>query len=193
MSELNIYQRLLKARMLFHASPMKKSGWNPHGKFPYFELSDIVPVAMKAMAEVRLVHQVWMTAEAASLTLYNVDLPSESMTFAVPWGESQLKAAQGAQNVGSSVTYLRRYLYMLLMDVIENDEVDAAARTDEPEQYAQPDAQDVFSRMSECGTLKELQSVFAEAFIAAKKSGSDEYVKKLTAHYDGLKIGFVDR
>lgn len=190
-TSMNVYQRLLTARALFHASPMKKSGWNGHAKYAYFELADIVPVALQALNQTGLVQVTETTRDLAVMTVYNVDEPTQSVRFTVPWGESQLKGTQEVQNVGSSTAYLRRYLYMLLMDIIENDAVDAAPLDHTPAQDKQDPEQDPFSRLDACTTLTELQSVFAELFVAARKAGLDEHAKKLTAHYDGLKVGLA--
>jgi hypothetical protein len=44
--------------------------------------------------------------------------------FSLPTADVSLKGAHPIQNLGAQQTYMRRYLYMQLMEVVENDQVD---------------------------------------------------------------------
>ena len=48
----NVYQKLLKARAMFLNADPKKSGKNMQLAFKYFELDDIVPIAIKIFESV---------------------------------------------------------------------------------------------------------------------------------------------
>lgn len=140
---LNIYQKLAEARLRFLAAPVKKSGKNLYAEFKYFELEDIVPVATQIFGDLGLVFMVdFKTVEGERLavgTLTNADKPEEEIIFTSPMeplitndgkypnGMSSIQALGGAQ------TYLRRYLYYLVLDIVEADALDATSGKPDPE------------------------------------------------------------
>jgi hypothetical protein len=132
---MNVYQKLLKARTMFLASNTQKSGKNMQLAFKYFELDDIVPIATKIFEEVGLISLVTFEKESAFMTVLNTDNPDESTTFTAPFitlepivSNTGKKATNEVQALGSSITYLRRYLYMIALDICEPDEIDAGLK-----------------------------------------------------------------
>ena len=128
---MNVYQKLLKARANFLGSDTKKSGKNMHLAFKYFELDDIVPVATKIFEEVGLISIANFTADTASMTIVNTDNGEESITFSAPFNQiapivsnSGKQATNEMQALGSSITYMRRYLYMIALDICEPDNIE---------------------------------------------------------------------
>lgn len=125
----NVYQKLLKARTMFLASNTQKSGKNMHLAFKYFELDDIVPIATKIFEEVGLISLVSFEEEKAVMRILNTDNPDESVTFTTPLVQlSENKGTNAVQAFGSTVTYYRRYLYMIALDICEPDEIDAGLK-----------------------------------------------------------------
>ncbi len=125
----NVYQKLLKARTMFLASNTQKSGKNMHLAFKYFELDDIVPIATKIFEEVGLISLVSFTENSAVVNIHNVDNPEESVAFTAPLVQlSENKGTNAVQAFGSTVTYYRRYLYMIVLDICEPDEIDAGTK-----------------------------------------------------------------
>ena len=125
----NVYQKLLKARAMFLASNTQKSGKNMHLAFKYFELDDIVPIATGIFEEVGLISIVSFGTETASMSILNTDNPEEFITFCAPMiqlGEN--KGTNAVQAFGATVTYYRRYLYMIALDICEPDEIDAGLK-----------------------------------------------------------------
>ena len=129
---LNVYQKLLKARTLFLGSNTQKSGKNMQLAFKYFELDDIVPIATKIFEEVGLISLVSFEEDKAVMRILNTDAPEESATFVTPFkplepivSNTGKKATNEMQALGSSITYMRRYLYMIALDICEPDEIDA--------------------------------------------------------------------
>lgn len=51
---MNVWQKLLAARIEFLRRGVTKSGVNLHAEFKYFELEDIVPVATRDFLELQL-------------------------------------------------------------------------------------------------------------------------------------------
>ena len=141
---MNVKQKLAKARLYFLNKKVGKSGVNTNLEFQYFELEDIVPVATRIFALVGLTHVTDFSGEAATMTVYNADNPDEpGLTFAIKYREvEQIVSKAGKmvtnamQALGSSVTYMRRYLWMMVLDVTEPDDVDATLGEDTDEEEA---------------------------------------------------------
>ena len=131
---MNIYQKLLKARAMFLEEDVKKTGKNMHLSFKYFELEDIVPTATRIFGEVGIVPLVNFTADTATMTMVNTDNPEETVTFVSPFNQiapivsnTGKQATNEMMALGSSITYMRRYLYMIALDICESDGIDANA------------------------------------------------------------------
>lgn len=136
---MNIYQKLLKARAMFLEADVKKTGKNMHLSFKYFELEDIVPTATRIFGEVGIVPLVNFTADTAAMTIVNTDNPEETVTFVSPFNQiapivsnTGKQATNEMMALGSSITYMRRYLYMIALDICESDGIDANAGVPAP-------------------------------------------------------------
>ena len=123
---MNVYQKLLKARANFLAANAKKSGKNMTLAFKYFELDDIVPIATKIFEEIGLISVVNFDKDVASLTIVNTEKGDECIGFTAPMIVSEgNKAVTPVQALGATITYYRRYLYMMALDICEPDEIDS--------------------------------------------------------------------
>ena len=146
-SKMNVFQKLLEARAKFLEANVQKSGKNMHLSFKYFELEDIVPVATRIFAEVGLVSIVNFTNDTATMTLVNTD-SQDTVSFSAPFNQlspivsnTGKQATNEMQALGSSITYMRRYLYMIALDICEPDDVDANLGKDKtPEKAETPKA-----------------------------------------------------
>lgn len=132
----NVYQKLAKAREMFLISDTKKSGKNMQLAFKYFELDDIVPVATKIFNEIGLISLVSMSNETALMLICDTDNPDDKISFSAPFKQlspivsnSGKQVTNEMQCLGSSITYMRRYLYMMALDICEPDEIDASLGT----------------------------------------------------------------
>ena len=125
----NVFQKLLTARTLFLNSNTQKSGKNMHLAFKYFELDDIVPIATKIFNEVGIISTVSFTENSATMTIINIDNPDDFIPFTTPLIQlNENKGTNAVQAFGATVTYYRRYLYMLALDICEPDEIDAGIK-----------------------------------------------------------------
>ena len=129
---MNVYQKLLKARATFLKSEVTKSGKNMQLAFKYFELDDIVPIATRIFEEIGLISIVSFSEDIARMTITNIDNPEEMILFTAPFkplepivSNTGKKATNEMQALGSSITYMRRYLYMIALDICEPDEIDS--------------------------------------------------------------------
>ena len=127
----NVLQRLVNARVDFLNEKVEKTGKNQHLKFKYFELDDIVPPATRICQKHGLLVMMQIGGEEAVAHVINTDDPNDCLRFAIPFREvapivnsDGVEVTNPIQRLGSSVTYLRRYLWMLVMDISEPDDVD---------------------------------------------------------------------
>lgn len=135
---MNVRQKLAKARLYFLNQKVKKTGKNFNLEFKYFELEDIVPPALRIFARVGLVSNTVFDGEKATMTIMNTDDPAEEgIQFVAPYREvGQIISNKGKevtnpmQALGSSITYLRRYLWMMALDITEPDDIDATLGSD---------------------------------------------------------------
>lgn len=143
----NVYQKLMVARAKFLESDVQKTGKNMHLSFKYFELEDIVPTAIRIFNEVGLIPIVNFTADVATMDIINTDTPEEVIRFEAPFNQiapivsnAGKQATNEMQALGSSVTYMRRYLYMIALDICESDSIDANIGKGETPSSAAPKA-----------------------------------------------------
>ena len=123
---MSVYRKLQAARAEFLLTPVKKSGKNKFAGFEYFELSDFIPTVSKLFDMAGLCGVVRFTDTEASLTVYDAD-GDGSIVFTSPLVMAENAKGQAIQSLGSTHTYFRRYLWLLAMDIVEVDLVDAAA------------------------------------------------------------------
>lgn len=130
----NVYQKLNKAREQFLNADVQKTGKNMHLSFKYFELDDIVPPAIRIFSAIGLVPVVNFTADTGTMTIINTDNPEDTVSFVAPFNQiapimsnTGKQATNEMQALGSSITYMRRYLYMMALDICESDTIDANA------------------------------------------------------------------
>lgn len=144
---LNVYQKLIMARGRFLESDAKKTGKNMHLSFKYFELDDIVPTATKIFVELGLIAVVNFTSDVATMNIINTENPEEVIPFIAPFNQimpivsnAGKQATNEMQALGSSITYMRRYLYMLALDICESDSIDANLGKPDNSSVAAPSA-----------------------------------------------------
>ena len=135
---MSVYKKLQKARVMLLSSDLKKSGKNKFAGFEYFELGDFLPTIAKIFDEVGLCGVVRFHADVASLTIVNVDDREDSVAFETPWVYADMSKTQAIQNLGATHTYIRRYLWLMAMEIVEHDAVDAAPQEDKPKAKPAP-------------------------------------------------------
>ena len=130
---VNVYNKLLTARVNFLESAVTKSGKNMHLAFKYFELDDIVPIATKIFDALGLISLVSFENDKAIMTIANTDVPEETITFTTPMVQlGENKGTNAVQAFGATVTYYRRYLYMIALDICEPDGIEPSLKGNTP-------------------------------------------------------------
>jgi hypothetical protein len=122
---LNIYQKLLLVRDEFAQEEIKKSGKNFQLSSTFFELKDIVPAARPIFMKYRLLPLTTVASGKATMIVVDVDSPDERFVFELDVQTYEgNKAVTPPQAYGAVVTYYRRYLYMIALDIVEADYLD---------------------------------------------------------------------
>ena len=122
----NIYEKLQKARIMLQEMKLKKSGKNSYAGFSYYELSDFLPHINKIFFDLNLFSKFDLLEEKATLTIIYTEKDSLStIVFETNKTEAILKGTTAIQQLGATHTYLKRYLYLNALEIIENDFVDA--------------------------------------------------------------------
>ena len=121
---MNVYQKLNAARDAFHATKLKKTGHNKFANYYYFELGDFLIPALQIFKEVGLTSIISFGKETADMRIINNDKPEEVIVIESPMSTAALKGAHEIQNLGAVQTYLRRYLWVAALEIVEHDALD---------------------------------------------------------------------
>lgn len=127
--EPNVYQRLLNAREQFQRLNVKKTGVNKFQEFTYFTLEDIVPPATRVCRENGLLVFMEFSFGQAVARVINVHDPEQEIRFVITMDDIEPVVsdkgnvtAHAVQRRGTAVTYLRRYLWFIVLDITESDD-----------------------------------------------------------------------
>lgn len=128
MEQKSLYELLQEVRYEIANTELKKSGYNGYGKFNYFELKDFLPTATKLFRDKGLcsIFQIAVGSNGFEYAVLTIVKGPEQIEFKVPTAESN-NSSNPIQNLGAKITYLRRYLYMIALDLVENDIIDATS------------------------------------------------------------------
>ena len=122
---MSVYKKLQEARVLLQNTKLNKSGNNKYAGFSYFELSDFIPQVTEIFNKVGICGVVSFTNDTAYLTVHETE-GDGFISFTSPLVMAENAKGQAIQSLGSTHTYFRRYLWLMCMEITENDVVDAA-------------------------------------------------------------------
>jgi hypothetical protein len=128
---MNVYQKLNDARHKFHSTELKKSGHNKFAGYKYFELGDFIVPALSIFDEVGLTSVISFGKESADMRIINTDKPEEMIVIESPMSEANLKGCHPVQNLGAVQTYIRRYLWVAALEIVEHDALDSSKPVEE--------------------------------------------------------------
>lgn len=136
---MSVWERLLLARLEFANKGVQKTGMHLKPNYMYFTLNDIVPSALPIFVKYRIFVHMTFEEEYAIGTVFNVDDPDEKIVFRSPLKEITAiessvtggKLTNPMQDMGSVETYSRRYLYLVILDITEHDNIDGNADEDD--------------------------------------------------------------
>lgn len=127
---MTVFEKLQNVRTDLQKVEMKKSGHNSFSKYDYFELPDFLPTIQDLCKTHGITPVITFTKEEAKLTIYNHEDKTDVIELTSPFVVCELKGANKIQCLGSSFTYLRRYLYMTAFEISESDGIDGLSEND---------------------------------------------------------------
>lgn len=136
---MTLLEKLAAVRLELQQKAPAKSGKNTFSNYDYYELADFMPPVTELMEKHKLIGLFGMDAENATLRIVDCEKPEDSILFSLPVREATLKGAHPIQNLGAMVTYMRRYLWMVAMELVEADGLDASKGAGKPQQQEEPD------------------------------------------------------
>lgn len=121
-----IYEKLQKARIELQNKKLKKSGKNSYSGFTYYELADFLPQVNQIFYDLKLCSNFSIEDRQAKLTVTDWEDNSKEV-FTSPIEDLELKGCSKIQALGGVHTYMKRYLYLNALEIVENDMLDAQA------------------------------------------------------------------
>lgn len=126
---MNVYKNLMQARIDLQNTTLTKSGHNKFAGYKYFELGDFIPAIQNIFNGLGLCGTISYTNDLATLTI--VDMADMSkIEITSPMSEAALKGCHAVQNLGAVQTYIRRYLWVTALEIVEHDAIDSSSGAD---------------------------------------------------------------
>lgn len=163
---MKVHTKLTKARVELQNMELKKSGKNNHSGYSYYELGDMLP-AINALCEKHGLTTIFQTTKESAGLIVVDNESNENIDFSVPYATAQLPKGQDIQNLGASITYLRRYLLMIAFEIVESDIVEQVQR-DIKESIEKDDLeriQSVTDKVELTQLFTELKSKYKESLL----------------------------
>ena len=153
-----LYGKLKQIKVELRKVINTKSGYNIHSKFKYYQLEDFLPQVLELFGKYNIYNEYFIDTdleiveeqinivdeadikqnktvikrpvEYAYLYLKNLDNEDDEMIYRLKTAEASVYGASAIQNLGAKITYMKRYIYMSLLDIVEPDAVDSAPQSD---------------------------------------------------------------
>jgi len=122
---MSVYKKLMQARIALQSTTLTKSGLNKFAGYKYFELGDFLPAIQSIFKDVGLCGIISYGREIATLTIIDTDGDGR-VEITSPMSTAALKGCHEVQNLGAVQTYIRRYLWVTAMEIVEHDALDSA-------------------------------------------------------------------
>ena len=123
---MSVYRKLSEARIKLQQIKIKKSGRNTFASYNYMQLEDFLPPIQDIFHELNLIGVVSFSDVEATLTIVDVENPMDKIVIHSPMSEAALKGCHAVQNLGAVQTYLRRYLWVAALEIVEHDALDSS-------------------------------------------------------------------
>lgn len=131
---MSIYKKLARVQMELMDMEIPKSGWNNFRKYHYYELDDLLPRIFKACFKEQITVYFTFNNDEGVLHLKSWEKEGQvgtrdELSVRVPFPELNKGNNNDAiQDIGKSITYLKRYLLMNTFLITEYDEVDSSSK-----------------------------------------------------------------
>ena len=162
-----IYEKLQKCRVDLQNLKLKKSGKNNYAGFEYFELKDFLPTVNELFAKNKMFSNFSMDSNIAELEIIDCE-DKTSVKFTSPIAELELKGCNKIQALGGTHTYLKRYLYINALEIVEADLFDVVTGKDEEQPTEKLTCKQCGKPVSE-GAYNAWNGLCADCYRASKK------------------------
>lgn len=119
-----VHMKLMRARIELQGRKLNKSGHNKFAGYNYFELGDFLPTVQQIFSDLGLCGVISYGKDEAWLTITDTE-DGSSLAVCSPMSEANLKGCHPVQNLGAVQTYVRRYLWVTAMEIVEHDALDS--------------------------------------------------------------------
>jgi hypothetical protein len=172
---MTVLKKLNEARKRFHATAIKKTGRNTFSNYDYFELGDFLVPALLIFESLELSAVISFGVDLASMTLTDLEDGSQ-FVITSPMSTASLKACHEVQNLGAVQTYLRRYLWVAALEIVEHDALDSVTGSEhgKPEVKQKPADQPYQGNKREKPMrtkVMQIRTALQEAIAADKELG----------------------
>ncbi len=177
-----VYFKLQKARNELQKLNLKKSGKNNYSGFSYFELKDFIPSVNEIFLKFGLSSNFSISDSVANLFIVNCENPQENILFTSPIERAPLKGCTPIQEIGAVHTYMKRYLYLNALEIVEDDVLDQQAGKDtKPAQKNNSKVSEFAKKLKE-KLSKEQISAFCTKYNI--KSSNEATIDEFYKNYD---------
>ena len=176
-----VYSKLMKARVELQGRKLNKSGHNKFAGYYYFELGDFLPVVQDIFSSIGLCGIISYGKEEAWLTITDMD-DGSSVAVCSPMSSAALKGCHEVQNLGAVQTYIRRYLWVTAMEIVEHDALDATAGNEKPS-AAKSEARSEWDKLD-----KDTQEWMLTEAMAVAVLTNDGDIEGAYHHLEGLNM-----
>ena len=178
---MSVYKKLQEARIALNNTQLNKSGKNNYAGVSYFELADFIPQVTEIFNKVGLCGVVSFTNDTACLTVHEAD-GNGMITFASPLVMAENAKGQAIQSMGSTHTYFRRYLWLMCMEITENDVVDSVEQKPAKPEFA---VDSCIGILEAAKSPAELRTAYAVSYPKYNKGSKAQLA--LTRTYEKMK------
>lgn len=123
---MNVWTKLQTVRQLMSKATLKKTGENKYSKYNYYTLDDILPALTQFLTDQKLVTTLDMGEEKSIYRVINAEKPEEVVEFSCPTVMAEMKGSTKIQELGSTMTYIHRYLVLWAFSICEPEWVEIA-------------------------------------------------------------------
>lgn len=136
---MSVHMKLMQARIELQGRKLNKSGHNKFAGYNYFELGDFIPVVQEIFSGLGLCGVISYGKDEAWLTITDTS-DGAVIVICSPMSTAALKGCHEVQNLGAVQTYIRRYLWVTAMEIVEHDAIDSTTGKKGAEPEGKPEA-----------------------------------------------------
>lgn len=175
---MSVTKKLMQARIELQGVQLKKTGLNKFSNYSYFELEDFLPNVQVIFNKVGLCGIVSFASDLAKITITDVD-DGSFVEITSPMADAQLKGTTPVQNLGAVHTYLRRYLWVTAMEIVEHDALDSTTAD------VAVDVEQITKDINNAKTVQELTNIYTNAITGVKDKETIKVLKQVATNRKG--------